>query len=86
MITCSGRLQGGGLVTELTPSQAFKNHIELRLMLIKWVSELEDYQLWAVSDVVEMLHNNELNIDDEEAVYTEYIRRCEVYDIEENTS
>ena len=73
-------------MTELTPSQAYRNHVELRLMLIKWVSELEDYQLWAVSDVVEMLHNEELDIEDEEAVYTEYIRRCELYDIEENTS
>lgn len=72
-------------MTDLTPSQAYRNHVELRLMLIKWIAELEDYQLWAVSDVVEMLHNEELDIEDEDSVYAEYIRRCELYDIEENT-
>lgn len=71
-------------MTDLTPSQAYRNHIELRLMLIEWVSELEEWQMMAVWDVVEMIHNKELRLEDEEAVYTEYTRRCELYDVEES--
>ena len=71
-------------MTDLTPSQAYRNHVEIRLMLIKWVAELEEWQMLAVWDVVEMLHNGELDIEDEEAVYNEYCWRCKLYDIEES--
>lgn len=71
-------------MTRLSTGQAFRNHVELRVDLIKWLSELELWQINAMVETVEAIKEGEIGLDDEDCIYEYYTRMCRLYDVEED--